>query len=108
MMTSAMRTNAHITLEKCDQGKFLSVIAEEPSGSLWRFLPLCSGCADEELGPVSVWASIGHGQNPGPCMLQDEVLIFKLVAVDGFSTGSIVVGEVTSLGSRSSRSESHQ
>ena len=30
-------------------------------------------------------------------MLQLEVLIFELVAVDGLSTSSVVVGEVTSL-----------
>lgn len=30
-------------------------------------------------------------------MLQVEVLILKLVAVDGLSTGSIVVGEVATL-----------
>lgn len=30
-------------------------------------------------------------------MLQLEVLIFKLVAVDGLSAGSVVVGEVATL-----------
>lgn len=30
-------------------------------------------------------------------MLQNEVLVLKLVAVDGLSTSSIVVGEVASL-----------
>ena len=30
-------------------------------------------------------------------MLDFEVFVFKLVSVDGFSSGSVVVGEVTSL-----------
>lgn len=54
-------------------------------------------CADEELGSVGVWSSVGHGQDASVSVLQGEVLISKLVAVDGLSTGSVVVGEVTAL-----------
>lgn len=61
------------------------------------FLPGSLDCADEELGAVGVWSGVGHRQNPGPGVLQDKVLVFKLVAVDGLPTGSVVVGEVTSL-----------
>lgn len=68
---------------------------------------MCFDCADEELGSVGVRSGVGHGQNPGGHMLQGEVLIFKLVAVDGFSTCSIMVGEITSLRSRQHRSEIH-
>ena len=37
---------------------------------------------EEELRPVSVLASIGHGQPASPIMLQLEVLICKLFSVD--------------------------
>lgn len=30
-------------------------------------------------------------------MLQSEVLVFELVSIDGFSAGTVVVGEVTAL-----------
>lgn len=38
-----------------------------------------------------------HWQNTWTGMLQGEVFIFEFVSVDGFSTSSIVVGEVTTL-----------
>lgn len=52
---------------------------------------------DEELGAVGVGASIGHGHDARAGVLQLEVLISELRAVDGLSTGTIVVGEVTAL-----------
>lgn len=61
------------------------------------FLPCRLDRADEELGPVSVGPGVGHGQDAFAGVLQCEVLISKLVAVDGLSTSSIVVGEVASL-----------
>uniref|UniRef100_A0A0E9X487 Uncharacterized protein n=1 Tax=Anguilla anguilla TaxID=7936 RepID=A0A0E9X487_ANGAN len=54
-------------------------------------------CADEELGTIGVGPSIGHGEGAKPSMLQSEVLIRKLVAIDGLAPSSIVVCEVTAL-----------
>lgn len=54
------------------------------------------GC-NEELGAVGVGAGIGHRHNTGAGMLQGEVLILKLVAVDGLAAGTVVVGEISSL-----------
>lgn len=61
------------------------------------FSPCRLLCADEKLGPVGVWPSVGHRQDAGASVGKLEVLVSKLVAVDGFSPGSIVVGEVTAL-----------
>lgn len=52
---------------------------------------------DEELGSVGVWASVGHGHNARPGVLQLEVLIAELRAVNGLAAGTVMVGEVTAL-----------
>lgn len=53
--------------------------------------------ADEELGPVGVGAGVGHGQDAGAGVCQAEVLICELVAIDGLSSGSVVVCEIAAL-----------
>lgn len=53
--------------------------------------------AQEELGSVGTWTSIGHGEDTGASVLELEVLVLELVAVDGLATGAVVVSEVTSL-----------
>jgi len=53
--------------------------------------------ADEELRPIGVGSSVSHGEDAGAGVLQDEVLIGKLLAIDGLATSSIVVGEVSTL-----------
>ena len=55
------------------------VLAVEPGGLLG---------GDEELGPVGVLARVGHRQPAGAEMLQLEVLIGELLAVDGATAGS--------------------
>ena len=62
--------------------------------------PLGLGSAEEELASISVGASIGHGENSRSSVLQGEVLILELVAVDGLATSSVVVGEVTTLNNK--------
>lgn len=54
-------------------------------------------CAQEELGTIGVWSSIGHGQNARASVTQVEVLISKLLAIDGLPTCSIPISEVTTL-----------
>lgn len=76
-----------------------------PTKSPAVFLPSCCGCADEELGPVGVRSSVGHGQVAWSGVLYGEVLIFELVAIDGLSTGSVVVGEVAALETITAQSE---
>lgn len=53
--------------------------------------------ADEELRSVGVGASVGHRQDAGAGVLQAEVLIGELVAVDGLASSAVVVGEIASL-----------
>jgi len=59
--------------------------------------PLGLGGANEELRAIGVGSSVSHGQDSRSGVLQLEVLVLELVAVDGLSTGSVVVGEVSTL-----------
>ena len=51
--------------------------------------------AQEELRAVGAGTSISHGQDSRSSVLEGEILVLKLVAVDGLSSGSISSGEVT-------------
>ena len=56
--------------------------------------------ADEKLRPIGVGTSIGHRQTapPGvPAGLPAEVLVLKLVSVDGLPTSPVSSGEVATL-----------
>jgi hypothetical protein len=55
------------------------------------------GSANEELRAVGVGTSVGHGEDTFTSMLQGEVFVLELVAVDRLSTSAVVVGKVTSL-----------
>ena len=63
------------------------VLAVEPRGD---------DGGDEELGSVGVGSGVGHRQEEGLVVLELEVLVGELVAVDGLSTSAVVVGELTS------------
>jgi hypothetical protein len=52
---------------------------------------------DEELRAVGVAASVGHAEQALLCVLELEVFIIELVAIDGLATGAIALGEVTTL-----------
>lgn len=52
---------------------------------------------DEELRVVGVTPSIGHRQNTWACVSNIKVLILKFAAVDGIATGTVTVGDVTTL-----------
>jgi len=64
------------------------VLAVQPAGD---------GGGEEELAAVGVGAGVGHGEDTFLGVLQGEVLILELVAVDGLAAGAVVVGEVSAL-----------
>lgn len=48
-------------------------------------------------GDVRVGASVGHGQQTRAGVLDLEVLVGELLAVDGLATSAVATGEVTTL-----------
>lgn len=61
------------------------------------YSPVGLGCADEELRSICIGTSICHRQNARACVLEEEVLISKLLTINGFATCSIMAGKVTTL-----------
>ena len=53
--------------------------------------------SDEELRTVGVGTSICHREEVGLVMFKPEIFVFKLVAIDGFTSSTVLVGEVASL-----------
>merc|ERR1719194_252168 len=59
--------------------------------------PVGLDSAEEELGAVSVWASVGHGEDSWASVLQREGLIGELLAVNGLAASAVATSEVTAL-----------
>ena len=59
--------------------------------------PFSFDSTKKELWTISVWSSIGHWENSRSSVLQLKVFIFEFVSVDWFTSGTIVVCEVTTL-----------
>jgi len=72
-------------------------LGDGPKDYVLSVEPGCLGGAEEELGPVGSGSSVGHGQDSGSLVLQGEVLVGELGAVDGLASSAVVVGEVTTL-----------
>jgi hypothetical protein len=69
-------------------------LAEDDVGAVQ---PGGDNSGNEELGAVGILASVGHGQKTRLGVLDFEVLISELLAVNGLATGAIALGEVTTL-----------
>lgn len=52
---------------------------------------------DEELRPVGVFARVGHGQPAGAVVLELEVLVGELLAIDTTTARAVAFGEIASL-----------
>lgn len=59
--------------------------------------PIGLDAGDEELRAIGVGSSIGHREDTRLGMLELEVFVLELGAVDGLASGAVVVREVTSL-----------
>ena len=70
-------------------------------GSLACHPTLSLGSEDEKLGTICVEASICHGQDARTCMLQDEILIIKFLAVNGLATSTIRACDIPTLAYKS-------
>lgn len=57
--------------------------------------PVGNDGGDEELRAVGVLASVGHRKQTGAVVLELEVLVFKLLAVNRLATSAVVAREVT-------------
>mmetsp|Transcript_10880 Transcript_10880/g.19043 ORF Transcript_10880/g.19043 Transcript_10880/m.19043 type:complete len:81 (+) Transcript_10880:763-1005(+) len=51
----------------------------------------------KELTTVRITSCIGHTYHSRSSMLQTEIFIGKAAAVDGYSAGTVVVSEISSL-----------
>lgn len=66
-------------------------------GVAFRGYSRSDNSGNEELRSVGVLSGVGHAQKSGASVLQLEVLIGELLAIDRLSAGSVALGEVSSL-----------
>ena len=59
--------------------------------------PVARDESHEELGSISVGSSIGHGHISSFSMLDGEVLIVELVAIDGLTSSTVAGSEIATL-----------
>lgn len=119
MLARRYRRNAHLNVPCCHQAAFgnqhrtasAAPTASNTLDSLHHCIAIdhlsednvlaiqpCSlSSAEEELAAVSARSSIGHRQHARPCMLELEILICKLLTVDGFTSCAILTGEIPPL-----------
>lgn len=67
------------------------------SHKLGELVPYCQSLAiaethcDEELGPIGVGSSISHGEQATLGMLDLEIFILKLLAIDGLAARALTI-----------------
>mmetsp|Transcript_60462 Transcript_60462/g.129689 ORF Transcript_60462/g.129689 Transcript_60462/m.129689 type:complete len:223 (-) Transcript_60462:13-681(-) len=81
-------------LDLCDHIHALDHLAEDHVPAV---KPRCLHRRDEELRAVRVWPSICHAENAWTGVLQREVLVGELLAVDALTASAVAPGEVPSL-----------
>ncbi len=77
----------------------MSTMLSHPAHPLTMLVikPGARRCTQEELRPIGVGASIGHGQHAWCIMLQLEVLIAESCTIDALTPGAIASCEITTL-----------
>ena len=88
LSTDLVRLNGADDLHSLNDLAKDDVLAIEPRGG---------DGGDEELRAVGVGTSVGHREEAGASVLELEVLILELGAVDGLATSAVALGEVTTL-----------
>ena len=76
----------------------VEAIGDSAENGVLAIEPVAGDEGHEELGAVGVGTGIGHGQVTSLGVLDGEVLIVELVAVDGLATSAVASGEITTLG----------
>lgn len=83
-------TAATTSLHTLDDADGLDVAGWDPAkDDMAAIEPRGHDSGYEELRAVGVRAGVGHGEKEGPVVLELEVLVGKLLAVDGLSTGAL-------------------
>ena len=54
-------------------------------------------CGNEKLRAISIWASIGHGQQPRGRVVQVEIFILEFIAINRISTEPVSSFKISSL-----------
>ncbi|KAH3685099.1 hypothetical protein WICPIJ_003919 [Wickerhamomyces pijperi] len=86
-----------VGLDTFNLGDDVHTFNDFPKDDVSTIQPGGDDSGDEELRTVGVSTSIGHRQDTRLDVLQLEVFISELVAVDGLPTSTVTVGEVTTL-----------
>lgn len=72
-------------------------IVHKKNYAILELVYICYISRGIHLRAIGAWTSISHGQDAGTSVLQVEILISKLCAIDTLSTSAIEIGEVTTL-----------
>ena len=88
---SGLRSNRLEGIENC---KTVNNLSED---SVFSIKPVAWDEAEEELGSVGVWSSVGHWEISSFGMFAGEVLIWEFHSVDRFSSSSVSGGEISTL-----------
>jgi len=75
----------------------LHTLGDGAEDAVLAIQPLGLDGAQEELGAVGVGTSVGHGEDARASVLQLEVLISELLAIDGLATSAVAASEITTL-----------
>lgn len=80
-----------------DVSNDVHAVADLAENDVFTVQPRSNGGGHEKLTAVGVWSAVGHGQETWSNVLSDEVFVGKFLAVDRFSSGTVLSGEVTTL-----------
>ena len=84
-----------VSLDEIEHGSAIADLAEDDVSTveMWGLVE-----AEEELGSVGAWSSVGHGEDASASVLVDEVLVVELTTVDGLATSAVMGSEIATLG----------